>query len=76
MANHHDNMDMWDSTYQPWNSVKIGPKRNIVGDWEKAVRDAGLRYAISCHGAHTWDWQQTGATPTPPARSPGCNTTA
>src|SRR3982751_2412441 len=22
MANHHDNMDMFDSTYQPWNSVK------------------------------------------------------
>jgi len=59
MANHHDNMDMWDSTYQPWNSVKIGPKKNIVGGWEKATRDAGLRFAISCHGAHTWDWQQT-----------------
>jgi alpha-L-fucosidase len=59
MANHHDNMDMWDSTYQPWNSVKIGPKKDIVGGWGKAARDAGLRFGISCHGAHTWDWLQT-----------------
>ena len=26
MANHHDNFDLWDSKYQPWNSVAIGPK--------------------------------------------------
>jgi alpha-L-fucosidase len=58
MANHHDNMDMWDSTYQPWNSINVGPKKDIIGGWEKAARDAGLRFGISCHGAHTWDWLQ------------------
>ena len=58
MANHHDNMDMFDSTYQPWNSVKVGPKKDIVGGWAKATRDAGLRFAISSHGSHTWDWMQ------------------
>jgi alpha-L-fucosidase len=58
MANHHDNMDMWDSTYQPWNSVAIGPKKNIIGGWAKATREAGLKFAISCHGSHTWDWMQ------------------
>ena len=26
MANHHDNTDMFDSTYQPWNSTKVGPE--------------------------------------------------
>ncbi len=59
MGNHHDNMDMWDSTYQPWNSVRLGPKKNILAGWEKATRDAGLRFAVSCHGDHTWDWLQT-----------------
>ncbi len=58
MANHHDNMDMFDSTYQPWNSIKIGPKKDIVGGWAKAARSAGLRFAISSHGSHTWDWLQ------------------
>jgi len=58
MANHHDNMDMFDSTYQPWNSVRIGPKKDILAGWSKAARDAGLRFAVTCHGDHTWDWLQ------------------
>jgi alpha-L-fucosidase len=58
MANHHDNTDMWDSTYQPWNTTKVGPKKNIVGGWEKATREAGLRFAVSCHGDRSWDWMQ------------------
>jgi alpha-L-fucosidase len=58
MANHHDNMDMFDSTYQEWNSVRIGPKKDIVGGWMKAARAAGLRFAISCHGDRAWDWMQ------------------
>src|SRR4051794_18109713 len=49
MANHHDNLDMFDSTYQPWNATKVGPKKDIVGGWMKAVREAGLRFAVSCH---------------------------
>ena len=38
MGNHHDNMDLWDSKYQSWNSVNMGPKRNVLGEWEKAAR--------------------------------------
>jgi alpha-L-fucosidase len=58
MANHHDNCDMFDSKYQPWNSVAIGPKKDIVGGWAKAVRAAGLRLAVSCHGDRAWSWYQ------------------
>jgi alpha-L-fucosidase len=58
MANHHDNTDLWDSTYQPWNSVKIGPKKDIVGGWMKATRAAGLRFAVTCHGDRAWSWYQ------------------
>ena len=36
MGSHHDNFDNWDSTYQPWNSVKVGVKKDIVGTWAKA----------------------------------------
>jgi alpha-L-fucosidase len=56
MANHHDNMDMFDSTYQPWNSVKVGPKKDIIGGWAKAARDAGLRLAVSSHAGRSWSW--------------------
>ena len=31
LANHHDNFDCFDSKYQPWNSVRVGPKKDIVG---------------------------------------------
>src|SRR4051812_44373059 len=58
MANHHDNLDMYDSTYQPWNSTKVGPKKDIIGGWMKATRDAGLRFAVSCHGDRAWSWYQ------------------
>ena len=51
MANHHDNFDMCDSKYQPWNTVAIGPKKDIIGGWAKATRAAGLRFGVSCHGA-------------------------
>jgi len=33
---HHDNFDNWNSTYQPWNSVNMGPKRDLIGEWSKA----------------------------------------
>lgn len=60
LANHHDNMDLFDSKYQPeWNSVKMGPKRNLIGEWEKAARNQGLRFGVSVHAAHAWSWMET-----------------
>ena len=56
LANHHDNFDCYDSTYQPWNSVKIGPHKDMVGGWAKAARAAGLRFGVTVHAARTWDW--------------------
>lgn len=58
MGNHHDNFDMWDSTYQPWNSVNLGPKKNIVEGWAKAARDNGMKFGISLHAAHAWSWME------------------
>jgi alpha-L-fucosidase len=49
MAVHHDNFDLWDSTYQPWNSVEMGPKLNIVGAWQAAARKHGLRFFVTTH---------------------------
>ncbi len=61
LANHHDNFDLFDSTYQPWNSTAIGPKRSLVGGWENAVRAAGLKFAVSSHGDRAWSWYQESA---------------
>ena len=59
MANHHDNFDMWDSKYQPWNSVAIGPKKNIIDGWAKAARKNGLYFGASIHASHAWTWYET-----------------
>ena len=59
MANHHDNLDLFDSAHHPWNVMRVGPRRDIVGTWEKAVRARGLRFGVSNHGAHAWHWWQT-----------------
>jgi alpha-L-fucosidase len=58
LANHHDNFDCYDSKWQPWNSVNIGPKKDIVGIWAKTARKYGLRFAVSNHSSHAWHWFQ------------------
>ena len=57
LATHHDNFDCWDSRYQPWNCVNVGPRRDIVGTWAKASRAQGLKFGVSYHGTphRTWD---------------------
>jgi alpha-L-fucosidase len=58
MANHHDNFDNFDSQYQPWNSVRVGPKKDIVGTWSKLARGQGLNFGVSIHGARAWNWYE------------------
>lgn len=59
LANHHDNLDCFDSAHHAWNTMRVGPKRDIVGTWAKAARKAGLRFGVSNHSAHAWHWWQT-----------------
>lgn len=56
---HHDQFDMWDSKYQAWNSTRLGPKRDFLGEWEKASREAGIRFGITFHHEYSWWWWQT-----------------
>jgi alpha-L-fucosidase len=56
---HHDNFDMWDSQYQPWNSTRLGPKRDLLGEWTKAARAADIRFGVTFHHEYNWWWWQT-----------------
>lgn len=58
LANHHDNFDNYNSSHQPWNSVRTGPKKDIIGGWEKAARKHGLKFGASVHAAHAWSWYE------------------
>jgi len=54
MGQHHDNFDMWNSKYQPWNSVNMGPKRDIVKEWQTAAKNNKMRFGVSFHGEVAW----------------------
>jgi alpha-L-fucosidase len=58
LANHHDNFDAYDSKYHEWNSVNVGPKKDIVGIWARAARANGLRFGVTNHSSHAWHWFQ------------------
>ncbi len=59
LANHHDGLDTWNSKHQPWNSVKIGPHRDVIGTWAAAARKQDMRFGVTVHQARNWWWFQT-----------------
>ncbi len=58
-AVHCDNFDLWNSRFHAWNAVRMGPKRDIVGDWQKAARKLGLPFGVSEHLGYSRCWFQT-----------------
>ena len=59
MGTHHDNFFLWNSKLHDWNSVKMGPNKDVVGLWQKAAQKEGLRFGISEHLAASYTWFQT-----------------
>ena len=59
MGVHHDNFDLWDSMYTRWNAVNMGPKRDVVGTWQKAAHKQGLRFGVSEHLWISYKWWAT-----------------
>ncbi len=55
---HHDNFDLWNSTHHKWNAVKMGPHRDVVGDWQRAAKKLGLRFGVSEHLGASFTWFQ------------------
>jgi alpha-L-fucosidase len=61
VSKHHDGYALWPSRYAPnWNSVEVGPHRDLVGELTEAVRKAGLRMGLYYslaewnHPLHRW----------------------
>lgn len=54
-AKHHDGYCLYPSAFSPgWNSVELGPRRDLVGDLAQAVRDRGLRLGLY-YSLMEWD---------------------
>jgi alpha-L-fucosidase len=59
MGVHHDNYDLWNSKHHRWNSVQVGPKKDIVGLWAAAARKHGLKFGVSEHLERAYSWFNT-----------------
>ncbi len=68
MGTHHDNFFLWNSKLHRWNSVNMGPKKDVVGLWQKAAKKEGLRFGVSEHlgASYTWFQSARGADKTGP----------
>ncbi|MGA2218643.1 MAG: alpha-L-fucosidase [Terracidiphilus sp.] len=51
VAEHHDGFSMYDSGLSDWTVVKMGPKRDTLGELAAAVRGQGLHFGLSSHRA-------------------------
>jgi alpha-L-fucosidase len=54
VAEHHDSFAMYRSSHTRWNSVDMGPKRDILGELRPALRRRGLKMGASSHLAFNW----------------------
>lgn len=54
VAEHHDGFQMYDSELSQFNSVKMGPKRDILGELKNAAEKTALHFCTSSHRAEHW----------------------
>lgn len=52
---HHDGFLMWDSEINRWNAGKMGPKRDLYGEFIAEARKKDFKTVASFHHARTWD---------------------
>lgn len=55
VGEHHDGFKMYNSDLSEWNSVHMGPKRDILGELKEAFEKNGIIFSTSSHRAeHFW----------------------
>lgn len=55
-AMHHDNFFNYDSKIHRWNSVNMGPKKDIVALWKKASMKKDIPFGLTEHLGATFSW--------------------
>ena len=58
MGTHHDNFFLWNSKIHKWNAANLGPKKDVLGIWQKAAQKEGLRFRVSEHLGASYTWFQ------------------
>ena len=51
VAEHHDGFAMYDCSFSKWNSVNMGPKRDITAEQKRAFEAVGMKFITTSHRA-------------------------
>jgi alpha-L-fucosidase len=62
VAEHHDGFAMYDCGLSDWTAVKMGPRRDVIGELAFAVRERDLVFGVSSHRAEHWWFFDAGRT--------------
>ena len=62
VAEHHDGFSMYDTDFNRWNAVKMGPCRDYLGELKAATEGAGLKFCASTHRAEHYFFMNMGRT--------------
>ncbi|WP_024481476.1 alpha-L-fucosidase [Cellulophaga baltica] len=59
IAEHADGFAMWDSQLTKWDAKDMGPKIDVVGAMEKAIKSRGLKFITTYHRHWLYAWYPT-----------------
>ena len=59
VAEHCDGFSMWDSKVNKWNAALMGPRRDVLGELSRSIRNEGLKFITSFHHQWLWGWYPT-----------------
>lgn len=65
-AEHHDGFALWDTDFDDWNSMDMGPGIDIVGTLVHAIERQGLKTCVALHNWRTYITYDTGRRLCPP----------
>jgi alpha-L-fucosidase len=59
VTEHADGFSLWDSKVNEWNAARLGPRRDVVGELSRAIRNEGMKFISTFHHQWLWGWYPT-----------------
>ena len=59
IGEHHDGFAMWDTEFDQYNAMDMGPRRDVVGEMAQALRRHGMKVVTTFHHLR-WDYYDDG----------------
>lgn len=62
VCEHHDGFAMYNTDFNHWNAVNMGPQRDVIGELKAALENEGLMFCGSSHRAEHYFFMNMGRT--------------